>query len=88
MAPQSESGKGYLLFQASDSSFTPQDPVVLSYSTAGNMMTADAPKTGIELVTKGSGVHLMNDAAGRIWLGIGTDTAETTYFVIDHAPAN
>lgn len=79
--------KGLVLFQPQEfTTVVENKPLVAQgYKVTGQGLSADgADATAITLVAADA-VTLMNDDAGRVWMGVVTDTGETTFYVLDSA---
>lgn len=60
-----------------------QPVIAQHFKVTGNAVVAEGTPTAAIALLAGDGVSLMNDAEGRVWLGIATGGGETTFFVLD-----
>ncbi len=79
---------GIALFQTTNASFEAQDIIAIPYYNDSGELLSTGPVPAIDIVTDKAGADLFNDDQGRIWLGVGTNSDETTYFVIDRVANN
>lgn len=60
-----------------------QPLIAQEYTADGGAVTASGVAATAITMANAEAVTLMNDAAGRIWLGVPTAMGETTFFVLD-----
>jgi hypothetical protein len=82
------SSDGYILFQPySSNSFLPEEPLVQRYKVAGPNITAEGtPTTALTRVDNTMELMLLNDDAGRAWVGV-RGVGSSTFYVLDRNPA-
>jgi len=79
---------GLVFYQPFDSSsYEALNVVVQPYSATTNQITAAGSHSdGLTMTNTNTATKLMTDDDGRLWVGIGTATGVTTFFVLDRSP--
>ena len=81
---------GYVMYQPYDpSTYEALDPVVQYFSADGGAIVKEGTsETAITMATAGTGVRLMSDPLGRVWLGLSFDgeVPVSRFFLIDRKP--